>query len=247
MRRAAAAAAVALAAAGCASSGGAADRRTVTVVAAASLTEPFTDLGRRFEAANPGVEVETAFAASPSVAAQVRAGAPADVVATADRVVVGALAAEGLTGPVRAFARNRLAVAVAPGNPRGIRTVDDLARPGVDLVVCAAEVPCGKLAAAALARAAVAPRPRSYEPDVKAVLGRVVLGEADAGLVFTTDVRSAASRVDGVPLDGPDLVAEYGIAVVTASADPRSAQAFVDFVASPAGHDVFAAAGFEVP
>lgn len=247
MRRAAAAVAVALAAAGCASSGDTAGRRSVTVAAAASLTEPFTDLGRRFQAANPGVEVEMAFAASPSVAAQVRAGAPADVVATADRVVVDALAADALTGPVRTFARNRLAVAVAPGNPRGIRTVDDLARPGVDLVVCAPEVPCGKLAAAALARAAVAPRPRSYEPDVKAVLGRVVLGEADAGLVYATDVRAAAGRVDGMPLDGHGLVAEYGIATVTASDDPRGARAFVDFVASPAGRDVLTAAGFEVP
>ena len=246
MRRAAVAVAVAVAASGCGFSGGA-DGGSVTVVAAASLAEPFTELGRRFEATRPGVEVEMAFAASPSVAAQVRAGAPADVVATADRVVVDTLAAGGLTGPVRTFARNRLAVAVALGNPLGIRTIADLARPGVDLVVCAAEVPCGRLAGAALARATVAPRPRSYEPDVKAVLGRVALGEADAGLVYVTDGRAAAGRVDTVPLGGRDLVAEYGIAVVATSPEPPTAQAFVDFVASPAGRRLLTAAGFEVP
>jgi molybdate transport system substrate-binding protein len=245
MRRAAAVVAVALACTGCGSSDDTAGG-SVTVVAAASLTEPFTELGRRFEAAHPGLHVKMAFATSPSVAAQVRSGAPADVVATADRVVVDTLAAEGLTGPVSTFARNRLAVAVAPGNPLGIRTVDDLARRGVDLVVCAVEVPCGKLAVAALARAAVAPRPRSYEPDVKAVIGRVALGEADAGVVYVTDVRSADGRVDGVPLEGSDLVADYGIAVV-ASGDTGRAQAFVDFVASSAGRDVLTAAGFEVP
>lgn len=232
--------------AGCGGSGGG-DRSSLTVVAAASLTEPFTELGRRFEAANPGTTVEVAFAASPSVAAQVRAGAPADVVATADRVVIDALAAEGLTGPVVTFARNRLTVAVAPGNPLGIRTVDDLARPDLDLVVCATEVPCGALAARALASAATAPRPRSFEPDVKAVLGRVVLGEADAGLVYETDVRAAAGRVDGVALAGDDLVTGYGIASVAASDDVPGARAFVDFVTSRAGGEVLAGAGFELP
>ena len=246
MRRLATLVAVGLAAA-CAASGRAGDAGSLTVVAAASLTEPFTEIGRRFEAATPGVRVELAFAASPSVAAQVRAAAPADVVATADRSVVDALAADGLTGPVRTFARNRLVIAVAPGNPLAIRTVDDLGRADLDLVVCAAEVPCGNLAAAALARATPPPRPRSFEPDVKAVLGRVVLGEADAGLVYTTDVRAAAGRVEGVPLEGDDLVAGYGIATVAASGDAGRARAFVDFVTSPEGLDVLSAAGFERP
>lgn len=234
-------------AAACASSGQAGHAGSLTVVAAASLTEPFTEIGRRFEAAAPDVRVELAFAASPSVAAQVRAGAPADVVATADRSVVDALAAEGLTGPVRTFARNRLAIAVAPGNPLAIRTVDDLGRADIDLVVCTEEVPCGRLAANALARATPPPRPRSFEADVRAVLGRVALREADAGLVYTTDVRAAAGRVDAVALEGDDLVAEYGIAAVAASGDPQRARAFVDFVTSPAGRDALSAAGFELP
>lgn len=227
--------------------GGSGAGPSLTVVAAASLTEPFTEMGRRFEEAHPGAEVQLAFASSPSVAAQVRAGAPADVVATADRGLADALAAEGLTGPVRTFARNRLTIAVAPGNPLAVRTVDDLARADLDLVVCAPEVPCGRLAALALAAATTRPRPRSYEADVKAVLARLVMGEADAGLVYVTDVRAAAGRVDAVPMARGELVADYALARVAASTDGDGAQAFVDFVGSPAGLQVLSAAGFEGP
>lgn len=245
MRRAVAGVALVVAAAACSAPG--AGRPSLTVVAAASLTEAFTEIARRFEAEHPGTDVELAFAATPAAAHQVRAGAPADVVATAERAVVDALAADGLAGPVVAFARNRMAVAVAPGNPLRIRTVDDLAAPGVDLVVCAPEVPCGRLAHRALAGAARAARPRSYEPDVKAVLGRVARGEADAGLVYATDVRAAGGRADGVPLTAAGLVAEYGAATVTASPAGEQARAFVDFLGSAAGRRALAAAGFELP
>ena len=238
----------ALALAGCSPSGGGGGRVTVTVVAASSLTEPFSEIGRRFEGAKPGTGVAFAFAASPAVAQQVRAGAPADVVATADRAVVDALARDGLAAPARTFARNRLSIAVARGNPLSVRGVDDLARPDLDLVVCSPEVPCGRLAARALAAAAVRARPRSYEPDVKAVLARVALGEADAGLVYLTDVAAAAGRVEGIALSGGrDLVAEYAVATVAAGGHAGEARAFVDFVVSPAGREVLEAAGFEVP
>lgn len=245
MRRALAGVALVVAAAACSAPGP--GRPSLTVVAAASLTEAFTEIARRFEAEHPGTDVELSFAATPAAAHQVRAGAPADVVAAAERAVVDALAADGLAGPVVAFARNRMAVAVAPGNPLRIRTVDDLAAPGVDLVVCAPEVPCGRLAHRALAGAARAARPRSYEPDVKAVLGRVARGEADAGLVYATDVRAAGGRADGVPLTTAGLVAEYGAATVTASPAGARARAFVDFLGSAAGRRALAAAGFELP
>lgn len=245
MRQAAAGLALVVAAAACSSPG--AGRPSLTVVAAASLTEPFTEIARLFEAEHPATDVALAFAATPAVAHQVRAGAPADVVAAAERAVVDALAADGLAGPVVAFATNRMAVAVAPGNPLGIRTVDDLAAPGVDLVVCAPEVPCGRLADRALTGAARPARPRSYEPDVKAVLGRVARGEADAGLVYATDVRAAGDRAAGVPLGAAGLVAEYGAATVTASPAGERARAFVAFLGSPAGRRALAAAGFELP
>ena len=220
---------------------------SVTVLAASSLTEPFTELARRFERSHPGTSVALAFAASPAAAEQVRAGAPVDVVATADPAILEDLAADGLAGARRVFARNRLALVVAEGNPRRIGGVDDLAAPGVELVVCAPEVPCGRLAVRALAAATVAVRPVSHEPNVKAVLTRVLLGEADAGLVYATDVRAAAGRVDGVDLPAAHgMAVEYAIAPLTRSTGDL-APAFAAFVGSAEGRGVLRRGGFEVP
>ena len=223
------------------------DGRSVTVLAASSLTEPFTELARRFERAHTGTRVELAFAGTPAAVEQVRAGAPFDVVATADPALLEELAVEGLAGRSRVFARNRLALVVAEGNPHRIGGVDDLAAPGVDVVVCAPEVPCGRLAARALASATAPVRPVSYEANVKAVLTRVLLGEVDAGLVYASDVGAAAGRVDGVDLpDADGLVVEYAIARLTRS-EGDVAPAFADFVGSAEGRDVLRRGGFEAP
>lgn len=238
----------AAAAAGAACGRGDGDGRRLTVLAASSLTEVFDTIGRRFEAAHPGASVRFSFSASSALAAQVRDGAPADVIATADRPTVDDLADAGLTARASVFARNRLAILVAAGNPHGIRTLADLARPGLVVVLCAEQVPCGSLAARTLRRAGVDVRARSLEPDVKAVVSRVVLGEADAGLVYSTDVRAAAARADGVALAPQDEVATaYAAAPVVAGADAGLARAFVAFLRSAPARDALLAAGFEAP
>lgn len=238
---------LALTAAACGGGGQAAggDRRTLTVLAAASLTEPLTELAETFEAEHEGVSVTTGFDSSATIATQVNAGAPADVVATADprtmRMMAGALAGE----PV-AFAHNVLALVVPPDNPAGITAVADLQ--GSDFVVCAPAVPCGALAAGLLAAEGVTTRPRSLEVDVKAVLTKVMLGEADAGLVYASDVVAAGDQVRDVPLpSGAAPGTDYPVAVTTASREPALAREFVDLLLSAQGRRVLRGAGFTEP
>lgn len=223
----------------------------LVVFAASSLTAPFERLGRAFEAAHPGTRVRFHFAGSSALARQLGDGAAADVFASADEHSMHRAAAAGRVRDPVVMARNRLAVAVERGNPSGIRSLADLARPGLVVVVCAPEVPCGRLAAAAFAAAGVAPRVASLEENVKAVLARVALGEADAGLVYRSDVRGAGRAVEAVAdpgLDGggaPEAV--YPIAVTTSPADPAAARAFVALVVSGRGRAVLADAGFLAP
>lgn len=235
--------AVAVAATACSAtdhrSGG--DGRTLTVLAAASLTEPFTELARRFEAEHEGVDVVTGFDSSATIATQVAAGAPADVVATADPRTMAMMASA--VEPPTVFAHNVLALVVPPDNPAGIRRPEDLQ--GTDFVTCVVTAPCGVLAADLLDEAGVTTNPRSLEVDVKAVLTKVVLGEADAGLVYASDVAAADGRVSEVALPEPERAGtDYPVAVTTASASPHLAQEFIDLVVSPEGHQVLAKAGF---
>jgi molybdate transport system substrate-binding protein len=245
--------AVTLALAGC---GGGEDRRSrgpaqaspapVTVFAAASLTEAFTEIGRQLESTS-GTRVTFSFGASSSLARQVANGAPADVLATADEPTMRR-AGDRVAQPVTVFAHNRLAMAVRRGNPKAIRSLADLARGGVVLVVCAPEVPCGRFGDEALARAGVDIEPRSLEPDVKGVVAKVSLGEADAGIVYVTDVRTAAGQLEEVTIPPEhNVVARYPIAPLRDSAHPESAKAFVDAVVSPSGRAVLERAGFGAP
>ncbi len=223
---------------------------TITVLAASSLAGVFSELGERFEKAHQGTKVTFAFAASPALAAQVRAGAPADVVASADRRHLDELARDRLVTKPQPFARNHLAILVERGNPLGVRSLADLARPDLIVVVCAAEVPCGALAQRSLTRARASIRPQSFEPDVKAVVSRVVLGEADAGLVYASEVPAAGRRVEGVPLEvGPHerLSTHYAVAPVASSRKASLARSFVAFVLSKGGQGVLRAAGFDSP
>ena len=207
----------------------------MTVLAAASLTEAFEDLGR-------GTGVAFSFAGSQQLVAQVEAGAPADVVATADVDAMARLDRAGLVDPPVTFARNRLAIAVARGNPRGIRGLADLARDGLKVVLADPTVPAGRYAAQVLDRAGVRVRPVSLELDVKAVARKVAAGEADAGIVYVTD---SADRVT-IP-EADNVVATFPVAVVTATTNRREAEAFVARLLGPQGRKALAARGFELP
>lgn len=225
----------------------------ITVLAASSLTEVFDRLARTFEAQHPGVNVTLSFAASSSLARQVVEGAPADVLATADHIAFNSVTAAGLVVRRQVFAVNRLAIAVAQGNPEGIRGLSDLARPGLVLVLCAVEVPCGRLSARVLRSAGVETRPASLEPDVKAVLSRVALGEADAGIVYATDLlegSSVAGRVDEVVIPSEQNISSTYPAGVLRGSDPdrqAAAGAFVDLLTSADGRRILADHGFGVP
>jgi molybdate transport system substrate-binding protein len=247
-----AALAAALATAACSggSANGAGSDQTVRVYAASSLTEAFTALARSFEDAHPGVRVALTFGASSSLVTQVEEGAPADVLATADGdTMEEAVAAGAAEGPT-AVARNRLTILVEPGNPRRVRALADLADPDLTLVLCAVEVPCGRLAAAALEGAGVDATPRSLEENVKGVVAKVILGEADAGLVYETDARAVAGRADAVAFagaDDPSLQATATAAVVASSARRPLARSWIRFVTSATGRKTLTSLGFRAP
>jgi len=220
---------------------------TVTVLAAASLSDAFQEIGRAFEARYPGVRVEFSFAGSAQLAGQVAQGAPADVFASADQDNMDRVL-DHVDGQPRVFARNRLQIAVQPGNPKGIRGLADLARPGLAVVLCAPPVPCGRYSNQALQMAGVQVTPRSQEQDVKAVVAKVALGEADAGIVYVTDVRAAAGKVAGVDIpDSQNVVAGYPLAVLKEGPNPRGGRAFADFVLGPEAGRMLAGRGFAVP
>ena len=228
--------------AGCGSSSSpattAASTRTLTVFAASSLTGAFTAAGKAFEATHPGLHVRFSFAGSQALVAQLEQGAPADVLATAD---TASMTDSGLTG-ARVFARNRLSIITAPGNPKHLRALTDLTRSGLRVVLAGPTVPVGKAANKALAAAHVALKPVSLEQDVKGVVTKVRLGEADAGIAYVTDVKAAKGAVDGTDL--PSVSNSYAVAVVTPGDD---ATAFADYLLSPEGQSVLASYGFLPP
>lgn len=221
----------------------------VTVFAAASLTAAFTDLADEFERAHPGTTVALNFAGSAELATQIVEGAPADVFAAADHRTMALVADAGLTARApQDFATNVLVIAVPAHNPAGIETFADLADPALKVVLCAPEVPCGAAAARLQEATGVELAPVSEETSVTGVLGKVTSGEADAGLVYVTDVRTAGAAVDSVPLAATDAAANtYPIAELTDAEAPAAARAFVRFVLSAPGQAVLTAAGFGPP
>jgi molybdate transport system substrate-binding protein len=223
--------------------------KDVTVFAAASLTDAFTRAGNEFARDNARVHFIFSFGSSSTLATQLTNGARADVFASADeetmRTVVDADLADG--APTR-FASNRLRIAVAPGNPKRIASLADLARADIVLVLAAPSVPAGKYAQQALAKAGVTARPVSQEVDVRAVLNKVALGEADAGIVYVTDVISAGARVSGVDIpESAQVVALYPAAVLRDAKSPDEARAFVGYLVSPEGRTLLASFGFSPP
>lgn len=219
---------------------------TITVYAAASLTDTFTEIGADFEAANPGVTVRFNFDGSANLVAQIQQGAPADVFASANPENMTKASDEGLTAadPVD-FATNTLQIATPPDNPAAITRLSDLSAPGVTVVLCAPTVPCGDAAVQVEQIAGVAIDPVSEEQSVTDVLNKVITGEADAGLVYVTDVTTAGDTVLGIEFaESAAVVNAYPIAPLVGSQHPDLAQAFADHVASAAGQSVLRSAGF---
>lgn len=222
---------------------------TLMVFAAASLKNAFTDIGQRFEADHPGVGVEFSFAGSSDLVTQLTQGASADVFASADiRNMDRAAAAGLLDGSAVPFATNRLTIAVTAGNPKGIASLRDLDRPGTAVVLCAEQVPCGAASRAAERAAGVELRPVSEETSVTDVLNKVVSGQADAGLVYVTDVQAAGEAVSSVEIsEAAEAVNTYPIATLTESGKPTLAREFVAAVTGSVGQDALRAAGFGPP
>jgi molybdate transport system substrate-binding protein len=221
----------------------------VTVFAAASLTAAFTEIGDAFMAENPGADVVLNFAGSSDLAAQIGEGAPADVFASADlgNMTKVTDAARNGSEPV-VFATNLAEIIVASGNPEGISGVADLANPDLIVIQCAPEVPCGEYAAQIYENAGVTVTPKSLEENVKAVVTKVTLGEADAGVVYATDVEAAGADVEGVEIPADiNVVAEYPIATLADAPNAAGAQAFIDFVSSDRGQGILASYGFRAP
>lgn len=232
----------------------------LTVIAAASLTEAFTEIGQNFSAEHPGVIVTFNFAGSQQLAHQLGQGAPADVFASANGTQMNMAIEAGrvVSGTERTFVRNRLAVIYPTDNPAGMTQLQDLARPGLKVILAANEVPVGRYSLDFLNKAIVDPtfsptymddvlkNVVSYEENVKAVLTKVVLGEGDAGIVYTSDITGeGADRVGRLDIpDNLNTIATYPIAVVSDSAHPTQTQAFVDYVLSPAGQTVLETYGF---
>ncbi|SFW61758.1 molybdate ABC transporter substrate-binding protein [Amycolatopsis australiensis] len=218
---------------------------TLTVFAAASLTESFTALGKEFEAQHPGVAVKFSFAGSSGLVQQLTNGAKADVFASADQATMDKAVQGGvIDGQPTVFATNKLAIAVAPGNPKGIKSFADLNKPGLTVVTCAPQVPCGAATQKVEQSTGVTLKPKSEEQDVKQVLNKVASGDADAGLVYVTDTTSAAGKVDKVDFpEAGQAVNSYPIAAVKGG-QAALAHQFEEFVLGSEGKTELAKAGF---
>ncbi|MEY2588490.1 MAG: molybdate transport system substrate-binding protein [Acidimicrobiaceae bacterium] len=218
----------------------------LTVLAAASLTESFNDAKPILE--RDGLSITYSFAGSQSLVTQLQQGAPADVIATADQSTMQKLVDAGLVDPPTVFARSSLAIVVAPGNPKGVKSLADLARSDLAVVLADPSVPAGKLAQQVLDKAGVKVVPKSLELDVKSTLTKVTSGEADAAIVYVTDVRAAGAKVAGVTIpDEQNAVASYPIAVVKATGNRTGAEAFVNSARHGPVQDALMGRGFGPP
>lgn len=221
----------------------------LTVSAAASLTAAFGEIGAAFAGAPGGLPVRSNFAGSSTLVQQIREGAPVDVFASADEANMQKLVdARAVAGSPEIFARNRLEILVARGNPKKIESLADLARSDVRASLCGPAVPAGRYAREAFAKAGVAVPETSQELDVKAVVSRVLLGEADAGVVYSTDVRAAGDDVEGIAIpDAQNVVARYPVAVLEEARQPEAARAFVTFLRGADVQAILARHGFLPP
>jgi molybdate transport system substrate-binding protein len=219
----------------------------VNVFAAASLTAAFNAEGQAFQQAHSAVTLKFNYAGTPTLVTQIEQGAEADVFASADTANMDKLNSDGFTtGSSSTFAHNVLEIVVGPGNPRNIQGLADLARPGVIYISEGPTVPAGKYSLQALQKAGVKVTPKSLETDVKSVISKIELGEADAGIVYSTDVKAADGKVAGVQIpDQYNVVATYPIVAVKGSKNLDAANAFIAFVLSSNGQSILTSFGFQ--
>jgi molybdate transport system substrate-binding protein len=226
--------------------GDGATRHTVVVLAASSLTESLTAIAGDFEASHPGTTIQLSFASSSTVVTQVNQGAPADLIALAGTSAMDPLEKSQIaTGGIRTLAGNTLEIATPPGNPGKVNALADLSRPNLKVVLCLATAPCGKAAAQALTAARVVAHVVSYESDAKATLAKVQFGEADAAIVYHSDVVSAGTRVHGVPI--PASVNQRLDYPMVALADDPTTVSFRKYLLSEQGRKRLREHGFLMP
>ena len=222
---------------------------SIVVFAASSLTDAFKAVGDAFTAKNPDAKVTFNFAGSSDLVTQIANGAPADLFVSADESNMKKVTDAGNNaGDPVIIARNSFEIIVGTGNPKGITGLADLAKTDTIVVLCAEAVPCGKGAATILKNAGIALTPKSLEDKVKGVVTKVTAGEADAGIVFVTDVRAAGDAAAGVEIPADqNVISNYPIVVTKEATNAAAAQAFIDFVASDAGQAILAKYGFLKP
>jgi len=221
----------------------------ITIFAASSLTESFDAMAKQFEKKYPDVSVKFDYDASSNLATQINQGAPADVFASADQDNLQKTIDSGaVTPPAVVFAKNRLEIAVEKGNPKKIKSLADLQKSGLVVVLCADQVPCGKYAAQSLAMAGVTINPSSKEENAKATLSKVSIGEADASIVYVTDVKASKGTTSGVKIaDKQNVIATYPMGVVKESQNATAAKAWVQYVTSKDGQKTLRKFGFLPP
>lgn len=222
---------------------------TVTVLAAASLTESFEALADQLQDTYPDLEVVYSFGPSSGLVEQVLAGAPADVLATADTTTMDdAVAGGAVAGQPEIFARNTLALAVPAGNPANVTGLADLADPDLRIAICEPQVPCGGAAQRLLDAAGVTAAPDTLTTDVKEAASLVALGEADAALIYLTDAAAEGAAVETVDVPESDsVVNDYPVAVLAEAANPEGAQAVLEAITGDPGQDILGEAGFLEP
>ncbi|MEV0642917.1 molybdate ABC transporter substrate-binding protein [Streptomyces sp. NPDC050619] len=222
---------------------------TVTVFAAASLQESFTALGKEFEKEHPGTKVTFSFGGSDTLAASITGGAPADVFAAASPKTMATVTDQKDTADApTTFARNQLEIATLPGNPDKVSSLKDLTKSGLKVVLCDKTVPCGSAAQTALEAGNLKLTPVSYEQDVKSALTKVELKEADAAVVYKTDVKAAGDKVEGVDFpESAKAINDYPIALLKNAPNPATAKAFIALVKSAEGQKALTEAGFLKP
>jgi molybdate transport system substrate-binding protein len=220
----------------------------VTVLAAASLTGPLDEVAAAFETAHPDVDVVISYGGSSALAQQIVEGSPAEVFFSANESTMATVSDAGLAVDPTVVLTNTLEIAVPTGNPGGVTGLDDFTRPELVIALCDPAVPCGSAAAKLLDLVGITASVDTLEEDVKAALAKVALGEVDAALVYRTDVLAAGDDVEGIDVpQANQVVNAYPISLLTDSKNPEAAQAFIDYLTSKEGVDVFTAAGFGTP
>ncbi|WP_328863121.1 molybdate ABC transporter substrate-binding protein [Streptomyces sp. NBC_00306] len=224
----------------------AASKANLTVLADASLADVFKTVGAAYEKDNPGIKIIFSFAGSQELAAQVNQGASMDALVTADTQTMGGL--KGDTDTPTIIATDRLVIATAEGNPAEVENLDDLADPALKVVLASPDVPAGRYSLQLLDAQNIDVTPVSLEPDVRAVLNKLELGEADAGLVYKSDAETATAAVDAIEIaDVQNAITKYPAAAIKDAENASAAAAFVKWLRSPAALKILQDAGFQKP